>query len=752
MKTIAVAIPCRPFKVQVHLGPDDGLSLIEQFALRAIAAGMATEAALRQTLDLHPRVCLDMCVDLLRAGFISLGRPSGTLLLSDLVRREMGDPGQPNEGWARRLATSRPPEPREYFLLQELVSGEVFPAQRDAADAPFVLYAPENDRLPLIEEIPKAQLMVAVAGALRTRYTSSESDEAGLNSAERMIASSILRQRILDVTVHGAGATGDTAAGNALRKRAVVELRALPPAQEDDAPDLRVIGPATLPASVRRSIAMGLRQLWDRGIAREKSQFFGRLSLDEADRAQDERQGSLHPTARVLELERELSAMAAPETLNVEQLRQQHARLFSLERSAAEEVATGASYRADAQLISGAAAHHELLFRALREASQQVVLAGPWLGQLERNEQLRMSILDAVTRGVRVHLLWGVDHQAQAEQQLSAPLLELMALTAPDGTRPGALYVPRQSCAVHAKLIVCDMSWALVTSCNFLNSGPERSALELGVRLALSARRQGQEEGSGGEAELHDDRAETPRALHAILGWVRMLLPDFQLQRVLNEDPTLFGRRPAVTPVPIGSPIEPPSQEAPAVQGALGKSLAPGRFQTISLKLWHDAWGKRVTELKTELGRLKGAVIPTFDAEHRQLLLEAITSATQRLVLSSKMLGSGVLGAVPFQELLKAIQRGVSVTMVFSDEWDGGGEYGERRAKLEEAGARFLSRDVHAKVLVCDDWAIVSSFNFLSFEGYYDNERRARHELGVRILDPGFAGKFISQLESAPLK
>jgi hypothetical protein len=231
-----------------------------------------------------------------------------------------------------------------------------------------------------------------------------------------------------------------------------------------------------------------------------------------------------------------------------------------------------------------------------------------------------------------------------------------------------------------------------------------------------------------------------------------MLLPDFQLQRVLNEDPTLFGRRPAVTSVPIGSPIGPPSLATPAAQGALGKSLAPGQLQTISLKLWHDAWGKRVTELKTELGRMKGVVIPTFDAEHRQLLLEAITSARKRLVLSSKMLGSGVLGAVPFQELLKALQRGVSVTLVFHDEWDGGGEYGERRAKLEAAGARFLSRDVHAKVLVCDDWAIVSSFNFLSFEGYYDNERRARHELGVRLLDPGFADKLIAQLESAPLK
>ncbi|ADO70222.1 phospholipase D-like domain-containing protein [Stigmatella aurantiaca] len=747
MKTISVAIPCRSLKVQVHLGPADGLSLMEQFALRTIAASANTEEKLRQSLALPPRVSLDLCVDLLRAGFITLERSSGMMVLSESVRQEIGDPAHPTEGWARRLASLRPPDPREYVLFQELVSGAVFHATREATQPPPLLYAPENDQLPLIEEIPKAQLMVAVASALRSRYSSGEED---LSSAEQMIASSLLRQRVLDATVHGASDVGGLAGANAQRRRVVVELRALPGAQEDGPPDLRVVGPATLPASVRRGIALGLRQLWDRGIARDKNQFFVRLPLDEKSGAQEAVARSIHPALSVSELESALKDLADPTTLPQEELLQMHTQLSSLEQNAAEEVSEGRSYRADTHLVVGAAAHHELLLRALREARQQTVLAGPWLGQLEQSEPLRMAILDAVTRGVQVHLLWGIDHKAQAQQCIPPRLRELMELTRPDGQRPGALYVPDRSCAVHAKFIVCDMSWALVTSCNFLNSGPERSALEIGLKLELPDKQAAVPEGAMEEWSAVDERPETPRALISILSWARTLLPDFRLQRALNDDPTLFGRRATAAPVALGGKVRPPSPQPSSAQSTLRGTLSPEKAMALARGIWHDGWKQSLASLKKELLQVRGAAIPTFDAEHRQLLLEAFASARERIVISSKTLGSGVLGSVPVEELHKALERGVKVTLVFNDEWDAGGDYGARRDKLEASGARLLNRNVHAKILVCDDWAIVSSFNFLSFEGYYDNEHRARHELGVRVLDRALTDELIAQLERDP--
>ena len=72
-----------------------------------------------------------------------------------------------------------------------------------------------------------------------------------------------------------------------------------------------------------------------------------------------------------------------------------------------------------------------------------------------------------------------------------------------------------------------------------------------------------------------------------------------------------------------------------------------------------------------------------------------------------------------------------------------------RVRQLEQAGVTFLERDVHAKVLVCDDWVIVSSFNFLSFAGYYDMHRRARHELGIRVVGGRFADDIVGHIDTA---
>lgn len=145
-------------------------------------------------------------------------------------------------------------------------------------------------------------------------------------------------------------------------------------------------------------------------------------------------------------------------------------------------------------------------------------------------------------------------------------------------------------------------------------------------------------------------------------------------------------------------------------------------------------------------------VTPVSDAEHRMLLVKALETARERLVISSRTLGIGVLAKVPVKALQEAVARGVKVTLVYSEEKDPSGEQGQWRAELESAGVRLLVRDIHSKVLVCDDWAVVSSFNFLSFEGYFSNRGRARHELGVRILGQDLADKVAGAVEAAPHK
>ena len=100
----------------------------------------------------------------------------------------------------------------------------------------------------------------------------------------------------------------------------------------------------------------------------------------------------------------------------------------------------------------------------------------------------------------------------------------------------------------------------------------------------------------------------------------------------------------------------------------------------------------------------------------------------------------------------EARNRGVEVTIVHRGRSEWNAELASSQAELAEAGVRFVERDIHAKILVCDDWAVVTSYNFLSFVGYYDEFRRARHELGLRILDRGLADELAKILLDAPLR
>jgi phosphatidylserine/phosphatidylglycerophosphate/cardiolipin synthase-like enzyme len=139
--------------------------------------------------------------------------------------------------------------------------------------------------------------------------------------------------------------------------------------------------------------------------------------------------------------------------------------------------------------------------------------------------------------------------------------------------------------------------------------------------------------------------------------------------------------------------------------------------------------------------------LPVRDVEHRHLLLHALASASQRVVVASPELGVGALGAHMVDALKAARSRGVTVTLVFAEERIRDAiRFSDRRRELEAAGVSLCKLDTHAKLLVCDDWAVVTSFNFLSFEGYYDNDRRARHEFGIRVLDGTVADNLVELL------
>ncbi len=258
---------------------------------------------------------------------------------------------------------------------------------------------------------------------------------------------------------------------------------------------------------------------------------------------------------------------------------------------------------------------------------------------------------------------------------------------------------------VHAKLIVCDTEWAVVSSCNVLNSSENRREFELGVKirpLQDAAACSPVDENSAATWSAADHRSLAAAAVCECLRFARSILPDYILRALISDDPTLDGRRLLAPPVEIGGEIESPDYPA----------------------IWLATLRRRAEAVKERIERLSSLAQPVIDGQHREFFVSALQTACRRIVVSSKDLGIGLLGGTVADLVLEARGRGVEVKVVHAGHADWSDELQRRKDELEQAGVTFLVRDVHAKVLVCDDWVIVSSFNFLSFAGYYDMHRR----------------------------
>lgn len=725
MNTVLVRIPCKRFGVRVTLGQTEGLSTFEAFTLRLIAGGVSSVERLAAELTLPLGVVLDTCVDLLRAGYIFLDHTVSAVKVTEVVLDEMGDPLTPNSGWALRLAPAAAPSSCTYDLLQDLVSGAVFPSVAGLSAQGEALLAPEDLSLGEVTDIQKPQLLAAAARLLKK--VAEKRDE---RDPSRPSPLSRRGMRVTDVAIVGHGVGETTAASPASIVVEVARRRG----GDDERPNLVVSGPPELDGSVRRGLASRLMAMWDDGIARERGQFFERLAqrLTSAETIGTEAVGvqALDPAGLAAEFQAVVEALEDIDLNAADVVMARHQQLFELERRVTANLNEAQALQADISLVINASEHHKLLLSALREAKNQVVLVSPWVGQLERNKGLQDALVDAVERGVRVHIVWGVDRGTTLEAQFGPASQELIQFLAPREHRVGGLFVAARPAGVHAKLIVCDTEWAVVSSCNVLNSSDNRREFELGVKIRplqdVAAGRPA-DEYSAAIWSAADHRSLAAAAVCECLRFARGILPDYILRALISDDPTLDGRRLLAPPVEIGGEIENPDYPA----------------------IWLATLQRRAQAVNERVESLSPFAQPVIDGQHREFFVSALQTARRRIVVSSKDLGIGLLGGTVADLVLEACGRGVAVKIVHAGHAEWSDELQRRKDELEQAGVVFMVRDVHAKVLVCDEWAIVSSFNFLSFAGYYDMHRRARHELGIRIVGGKFADDIVGHLDTA---
>lgn len=724
MRLTRFVIPCRRLRVEVHYGEAEGLSSVEQMLLRAVAAGASSLDQLTKLLGLPPRMLLDLCIEMLHGGLLQVERPSGKLDVAAVVLESMDDPLQPKSDWAKAFASPSPPTPDDIEILQDSVSGALFrrPPRR-WEDGKFQR-APVDPELSEPDEISKTDVMFVAASKAR------DAGEPSVNDPTRGWAA-VRTHRVVNVAVKRLERAGSATAGALDVGAASVLVTARcfaptfgPEGELVEPPRFVIVEPQEIPVSTRRRIADGLTKLAERGVGTGRNQFFRTLQYDDEIVDLDAERETLDPPAVMCMLEAAESDLASqpagPEL---------HSRVQQVGEAVRDAIDRFSRNRGFVTLVSGAAAHRAAAIRALTEAQQQVLLGCPWMNRLGSDSAFDDALIDAAARGVHVHLLWGVSSTDDFSLNFGERARRVIEQANSVGRGAGgAVLAPARACASHAKLIVCDLDWMVIGSANYLNAPPERATGELGLLIQPMPPSE-----SGA-----DERPVACMLVADVVGWCRTLLRDFRLRRAIADDPVLFGRQGPIASVDV-------ARDVPEARWGMD----------IYENLWRAGWKSRLEDYRTRLADGRGAPLAVFDGDHRRLLFEALARAKRRIVVASPRLGVGLLGSASLAALSSAVQRqGLEVVVLHSGEAPGTPRERQRLADerprlrdLVSKGLTVRTWDSHAKLLLFDDEFAVSSFNFLSFEGYYGDRNQARHELGARLWSPELANEMWDRVQ-----
>lgn len=329
--------------------------------------------------------------------------------------------------------------------------------------------------------------------------------------------------------------------------------------------------------------------------------------------------------------------------------------------------------------------HGNCLLDALRAARSSVLIASAFVGRPSL-EILRPHLLDALGRGVDVDLLWG--YSADEAGGSSIEWLRKLAVEAKRASMAGTLRFNPTASGSHAKLLLHDSSSgceAWVGSFNWL------SGFAAGLRTP-------------GVANVSVHLAD-PGIVSAIARCAAGLWAGVDLE-ALSSTADRWRRTAAELEMSAQTSQQPPAN-------GIGETRTTARL--------------------------------VLDREHESLLREWTSTAQHRLLICSHRLGPAAevrLVAAGNRSLPSRVFR------VRYDEADITGDALSRAvARVTEAGG-VINRvaGLHAKVLVSDVSACISSYNFLSADPF----GRAMHtrEIGVVFDSPPIADNLWAMLGS----
>jgi phosphatidylserine/phosphatidylglycerophosphate/cardiolipin synthase-like enzyme len=456
-----------------------------------------------------------------------------------------------------------------------------------------------------------------------------------------------------------------------------------------------IVHPGDIPVLVRRDIGAKLSQM-----SREQPSeiFFKQLSDFTAKTAQSE----LTLEDALERLEARVRKLNSIETGTAPVAHQECVRLADNVTALLREIAAPVQI----EELAGSDEIVDAILRAIKTTDKQLVLACPFL-HVRGYQRFRDALIALITeRPVDVFLLWGVSQDAELGSALELALQGIRK-----GERLGRLHYVEVPTRTHAKVVVRDADWAFVGSLNFL-SWQETPLAEAGIAVQSL------------------DGTACPAVL-SLLEWARSVFPDYSSGRYIRVTAGEFDSPPhSLQDQPeLLLPEYPPAPRAK-------ESVA----SVASLNIWRRGWQEfleALLHLSDPRNLADTRVRVVADEDHRTWLWRALNKCRDRILIASDGLSDDVVDDRFLHTLRRRLESDhVDVTLIFRRARELGAL--QRLAEAFPDRLNLVQAANHAKILAWDDRALVSSFNFLSFEGVYQGQkrRRVRSEIGMLVEGP----------------
>jgi hypothetical protein len=422
---IDLALPCRLISLKVKLGPERGVTTLEELAAKAILAERTSVERLAELFGLPRRLLLDVVLSLWDKGYVSIDVESGVITLSETSHKRLVS------GESLRDAAA---EIEDRQFLFEPITGRVLASNEGYQNAPAGTFqAPLHNGI-RESDLPPDELLRAVQAAIR------------------MDRRQGFRKNVLEVGF-----------GNPVL-RPPVKLRW-----------------ATVPATVtvdpdtERLVVTLTDRKWDAQAVTRMRQHMSALADTEPKhpfvqslRGQASRLLEPPETIEVL-LDRFSDQVARLPELPSSQLGAHQRELNHLSARLAERIAAADRARARVTVVSRAAGQLWALEDLIAGARTQLVIAAPAISYRALN-QLLQPLRAALDRRVQLVVLWGRTLADSLQDPVRAAFDELAT------KYRSRVVIADRSARIDACVVIQDDSRAIVGSHSLLEVDPGRDS------------------------------------------------------------------------------------------------------------------------------------------------------------------------------------------------------------------------------------------------------------------------------------